>query len=318
MTPRYVITMATVQWNSAQAHAWNRLYEKAPGPTAYQQHWAYGEAAKELGGEVARAIIYDGDTPVALYQALQRKIWKASLWLGMRGPVWLKDNLPIEQKASIYRQLRNGYPARWPSFHLLMPEEEEEEDGTLVQAGLRRIITGYATVIIDLSQEKDALMVALDGKWRNRLRTVQKSDIVIHKVGYKPAAYHWILMAEAAQRARIRYAALTPELVPIYQSHAGKDSVIALRAEWKGQDIAAMLCLIHGHSATYHIGWSNAKGKEYNAHNLLLWEMICLLKKHGIRWFDLGGVNTEHDSAGIARFKIGTGGKVIQLTGSYA
>jgi lipid II:glycine glycyltransferase (peptidoglycan interpeptide bridge formation enzyme) len=41
-----------------------------------------------------------------------------------------------------------------------------------------------------------------------------------------------------------------------------------------------------------------------------------MLKAQGIRMLDLGGVDTAR-GAGIARFKIGSGGEVMMLAGTY-
>ena len=43
---------------------------------------------------------------------------------------------------------------------------------------------------------------------------------------------------------------------------------------------------------------------------------MTLLKQKGVRRLDLGGVNTA-SGAGIARFKIGSGGAVVQFAGTY-
>ena len=80
--------------------------------------------------------------------------------------------------------------------------------------------------------------------------------------------------------------------------------------------VAAMMFLIHGQAASYQVGWSSEKGRELNAHNLLLWRAMLELRARGVRRLDLGGVNTVR-SAGLARFKIGTGGQVLQLAGTY-
>ena len=77
-----------------------------------------------------------------------------------------------------------------------------------------------------------------------------------------------------------------------------------------------MLFLIHGEAATYQVGWTNDVGRDQHAHNLILWRGIQELQARGIRVLDLGGVNTIR-SAGIARFKMSTGGKVITYAGSY-
>ena len=40
------------------------------------------------------------------------------------------------------------------------------------------------------------------------------------------------------------------------------------------------------------------------------------LKKAGVKTLDLGGIDTEA-GPGLARFKIGTGGEVLSLSGSW-
>ena len=85
----------------------------------------------------------------------------------------------------------------------------------------------------------------------------------------------------------------------------------------KGDDtVAAMLFLVHGRRATYHLGWSSPEGKRTNAHNLTLWQAIRKLKARGLGQIDLGGLNTE-DVPGIARFKLGSGARVKTLCGTW-
>ena len=90
----------------------------------------------------------------------------------------------------------------------------------------------------------------------------------------------------------------------------------AQRADAAGERAAAMLFLIHGQAAIYQVGWSSDAGRDLNAHNLILWQAIQELRQRGVRRLDLGGVNTQR-SAGLARFKMGSGGEVITLCGTY-
>ena len=91
---------------------------------------------------------------------------------------------------------------------------------------------------------------------------------------------------------------------------------LILQAEAQGERIAAMLFLIHGSTATYHVGWSNDAGRAANAHNLLLWRALIALQENGIATLDMGGINTR-SLPGISRFKIGSGGAVTTYAGTF-
>ena len=109
-------------------------------------------------------------------------------------------------------------------------------------------------------------------------------------------------------------AALPPALVPAWQQAGG--GLCVMTASLQGATVGAMLFLVHGDRATYHIGWSSPKGKQVSAHNLILWRAIAKLRKAGVRELDLGGLNTQ-DVPGIARFKLGTGARVRTLCGTW-
>ncbi len=93
-------------------------------------------------------------------------------------------------------------------------------------------------------------------------------------------------------------------------------TILTVRADVGRDRVAGMMFLIHGEAATYQVGWSGDVGREHNAHNLILWRAIEELRERGVRQLDLGGVNTTR-SAGIARFKMGTGGQVLTCAGTF-
>ena len=93
-------------------------------------------------------------------------------------------------------------------------------------------------------------------------------------------------------------------------------NLLSLRADMARDRLAGMMFLIHGQAATYQIGWTTQAGRDANAHHLMLWRGIEAVLERGVRLLDLGGVNTIR-SAGVARFKMRTGGKVVTLAGTY-
>jgi lipid II:glycine glycyltransferase (peptidoglycan interpeptide bridge formation enzyme) len=137
-------------------------------------------------------------------------------------------------------------------------------------------------------------------------------------MGSNPGQYRWLLDQEEAQRQQRGFAGLPLPFFDAYiLSRKQPDkTVLTMRADLGRERVAAMMFLQHGQAATYQVGWSNEQGRQLNAHNLLLWQAISALQQRGIQVLDLGGINTAR-SAGIARFKIGTGGEVLQLAGTY-
>lgn len=282
-------------------------------PAALQQDWSYGEAVAGLGGQVRRVGIVDGNTLAGVAQFTTRRIGGAvQMALCSRGPVWLEE-VDAAGRAAAYRAFRTGLGLGWPRVTLVSPDEESPSG----VERMKRVMTGYSTVLIDLTRDDESLRAGLDGKWRNRLVAAEKSDLRIQQNGTKPAQYRWLLETEEGQRTARGYRATPAALVPGFAEAKGdRSSLLVLRADRGRARTAAMLFLIHGCAATYHIGWSDEAGRASGAHNRLLWTAMGMLRERGVAQLDLGGVNTV-SGAGIARFKIGTGGRVVTLGGTY-
>lgn len=299
-------------WTPIPKPDWDALAAYAP----LQQHWAFGAAMRRMGAGIRRAVVWDGDTPVALAQFTVRNVYNLADWaLCTRGPHWLA---PLEEsaKAEIYHELRRTAPLRRPRAIFFTPDEEGSPLA-LRLAGLRRVMTGYSTALLDLRRDPDEALAAMDGKWRRRMRAAERTELRLQPNGLKPGQYDWLLRAEQAQRTAKGYAALPTELTPAYQEASGEPRALRIfRADLGRKPAAAMLFLLHGRVATYHIGWAGEEGRKRGAHNLILWNAMRELAAAGIETLDLGGVNTE-SGAGIARFKLGSGGRPITLCGAY-
>ncbi len=239
----------------------------------------------------------------------------AGFALCTRGPLWLRP-VSAADPARIYVELRRSLPMKRPRFALFSPDITDPADESLSR--LTRVMTGYSTVLVDLTQSADAFRAGMEGRWRNRLVAAEKAGLNIVRTGANPAQYRWLLEEERAQRQSKSFHGLPIEFVESYIHSRSQTSktMLVLRAEHKKDKVAAMLFLLHGSSATYHVGWSNDTGRDTNAHNLLLWQAFHELKERGLRTLDLGGINTR-SLAGISRFKIGSGGRVVTYAGTY-
>ena len=303
-----------VHWEDVDLKAWDVAH--AAAAAALQQDSAYGVAMQKMGVPVLRAQVEVDGVRVAYAQFIVRRFGKlGAVALCTRGPIWLTPLTPKEEYA-VYAELKKTIPLQGLRFVLFTPEISQGQSHGLHP--WRRVMTGLSTVMIDLTPSMEVLRAQLDRRWRHRLVGGEASEMTIHRVGTNPGQFRWVLEAEMQQRSDKGLEGLPLEFFEHYVASRPNTAktILTLRADLGRDRIAAMTFLIHGEAAIYHVGWTTEQGRDYHAHNLILWKAMEELKSRGIRRLDLGGVNTIR-SAGIARFKMSTGGEVVTLAGTY-
>ena len=303
-----------VDWGTQDMPAWDQAHAAAAAPL--QQDWAYGSTMVSVGARVLRARVEADGVPVAQAQFIVRKFAKyVSLALCTRGPLWLQE-VNAKDKAAAYKAMRQSLPLPGLRFMMVTPNETLEEQPCL--PAVRRIMSGYSTVMLDIDKPMETLRAQLDKRWRHRLGGAEKSELNVQRMGTNPGQYRWLLDAEMQQRVDRGLEGLPLVWFEHYAESRKQPArnLLSLRADVGRERVAGMMFLIHGQAATYQVGWTSDVGRDLHAHNLMLWRAIEELRERGVRSLDLGGVNTQR-SAGIARFKMATGGTVRQLAGSY-
>ena len=303
-------------WNPTEPQAWEAFHAQHQG--SLQQAWAYGNALKALGVRVHRAVVMDQGQPVGLAQFMCRRVLVyMSVASCSRGPVWAPQ-VSGDERRHWMKQMRRTLPLRALRIALFSPDQPIEALQAQEFQGFSRVMSGYSTALIDLTQPSASLREAMDGNWRNRLVKAENSAGLRVTVEPNAPLCRWLLEREGEQRAARGFHGLPTGFVEAYMAAFPKrpQAFAVASAKSGGETIAAMLFLLHGSVASYHIGWSNEEGRRLNAHNLLLWRGMEYLQSRGLRVLDLGGINTR-DLAGISRFKIGAGGRVVTLAGTY-
>ena len=303
-------------WDPVSSKDWDDLFRERGG--ALQQSWLYGEALTRLGVRIHRVQAVHEGRVLALAQFMCRRI-PAYLTLASctRGPVWHGD-LDGSTRNELFRRFRREIPTPRLRVTLFSPDQTADELQPGEVGGLLRVMTGYSTVMLDLRQPAEALRAGFEGRWRNRLVKAESERGLQVFTNASLTKCRELLEREAKQRQTRNFHGLPTEFVQAWIDAAGSPAAAFLlsRADFEGKTIAAMLFLLHGSVATYHIGWADDRGRELNAHNLLLWRALAALRERGIAALDLGGVNTR-ELPGISRFKLGTGGQVRTLAGTY-
>ena len=173
---------------------------------------------------------------------------------------------------------------------------------------------GYRSVAIDLSTDEDVLMAALHGKWRNPLRNALKAGLQLDRKPIAELADRFHVLYEKVQKSKGFRPDIPPEFYyPLEGSDFAHDALIAHR---DGKDLAGITLGRAGATETYLFGATTDAGRKVNAGHFLMWQAILYGRAHNLRWFDLGGIDTEKNPT-VARFKLRTGGHEVVSAGPY-
>jgi len=306
----------SIYWNGATVRQWD-AWTEAIEKSTIGQTWAYGEAFVGVTPYLpVHGVIYRGKVAVAIVQIVE---WRIAGLIRIakivRGPLFLTE-VDESERAAAYGLIRDQYSIKRLDLLLWTPEVETGEADPLPALGLRRVITGYSSVWLDLRADETALRAGLHQKWRNQLVHAEASGIRV-RLGHGGAALEWLLTRHEGHRRRRRLRApASPFVLALSISMRNKQATLAFTAYSGSEPIAAILVFRHGKTATYYIAWTGPEGRKRDAHNLLLWHAIKELKSRGVEWLDLGGVDGL-SMPGISRFKMGMGGRLFTLAGTY-
>jgi Acetyltransferase (GNAT) domain len=259
-----------------------RACDIKPALLPFQQSVPYAKAVT-LGGAVAEWHDLGCGRALVLRRGRVRLL--------SRGPVW-EPGCSVDVQRAALRRL-----ARWPGVTVMTPEVPVQGFGFIP------LVTAVHLAVWDLSGD---LRAGLCGKWRNRLIAAERSGVTARPGD--AAALDRLIREEGQQRQARGYRAL-PEAF----TRALPMDALRVWAWWqKGRLEAAMAFVVHGTTATYHLGWASEVARSAGAHPVLLMQAAEALRQEGLAWLDLGSVDTEA-APGLARFKLGTGARLHRL-----
>lgn len=302
-----------VVWDGHTRRDWERHLALA-GRSALQQGWAYGEALAAGGPRLHRLLARDvrDGRPLALAQLVERRLLPClPVMFLLRGPAWLDPDAREAAEPALLEALGRRFgrsPLVWTPE---VPGPRERLHGR------RPVVTAYSTGWVDLSADEAGLRRRLHQKWRNQLRRSEGNGLTVAEVdGGERLA--WLLRENEGHRRRVGYEGFRPAFLAALAGTAaqGGDLLALVASEEGAAPVAGVLMIRHGAAATYEVGHVAPRGRELLATHVLLWRAMLELKRRGVRWLDLGGLNTDK-APGIARFKLGLGAEVATLAGTY-
>lgn len=169
----------------------------------------------------------------------------------------------------------------------------------------------------------DAVRDGLSPQWRRNLRRAHGAGVEIVEGSAEDLESFYALVQETERRGgfdlgrglayyRRQFAELNAEL-------PGRMRLFLAR--YRGEVLAAHTLVTVGRGAWYLTGGSASRGREVRPTNALQWAMIQAAHGLGADEYDLRGVQPSLDRAGsdygLLRWKLGTGGRVVEGSGEW-
>lgn len=316
---RESICEVSTQWDEIQEDDWNET-QKFIAHSNMLQSWAYGHAKQVSEGWRCRNLVFKiQEKPVAISLVLERKMGHIlRVFRINRGPLFLEE-LSFHERAAVFRKL--GTLGNWLRRSILFIAPEIGHNGEnlamLTWLGYREWDhRPWLSARLELEESVQNIRSNLDGKWRNMLKSSEKSGVSLDISTDEPV-FEWMVERYLElTRAKAFQGIGEAILRAYYHSCISGQKPIIMRAIYEGQPVALVCIAVHGRCATYLIGWNSEFGRTLKANHFLIWNAILWLKNHGYECFDLGGMDPENQP-GITRFKSGLNGREYRLVGEF-
>ena len=166
----------------------------------------------------------------------------------------------------------------------------------------------YRTFVVDLTPSLEELRSSLDAKWRNKLKGSEKNNLaVISGDGIEAYRAFCEIYFQMHERKGFETSVDVNEFGRMQERLTQSERMRVLICQDKGVPVAGLVVSAMGDSAIYMLGATSDAGLKSKGAYLLQWNMICWLKEHGIKSYDLGGIDPERNP-GVYYFKRGFSG----------
>jgi lipid II:glycine glycyltransferase (peptidoglycan interpeptide bridge formation enzyme) len=288
---------------------WN-IWLKENG-SQFLQSWEWGEILQSEDEEVEHLEIEDNGT--IINQLLL--VWKKMPY-GMKYVFSPKS--PVGYDKDVLRLISGYLKEKKAAFWRMEPDRAVE--GIRLEKTID--LNPAVTLILDLTQNEDAILAQMKKNTRYSVRTAQTKELEISLE--KDLESFWELLEKTASRdgfkthSKKHYRAILESEIS-YQITAKKD----------GKPVASAIFVGFGDTMTYLFAASDHEKRDLLAPYLIQWEAIKLAKKLGFKKYDFFGIapgdlkdgnynwDEKHHYSGITRFKIGFGGEIVQTPGTF-
>lgn len=300
---------------------WDNALKKFQG-VPFTQSFEWGEILENEGRSVDKLVVQENNVAKLAAQVVYSKLFLGKKYAFCpKGPV---GELGLENEE--LRILSEYLKEKGCVFLRVEPDSKFQIPNSRFVKTVD--VNPRATTILDLDKTEDQLLAGMHQKTRYNIRLSQKKGLTVST--QKNWDWFWNLMKETGERDGFRLHGKKH-----YEAILNSDFTKQFTALANGEPTAVVIGVGYGDVFTYVFGASNYKYREMMAPHLLQYEAIKFAKGAGYKYYDFFGIapklesrikdqesseyeyDRNHQYAGVTRFKLGFGGKVVEKPGTY-
>lgn len=311
--------MKGFSFNQVSQKDYNRFVAAHPSGS-FLQSWEWGAWQEQLGNQVHRLAVMDGDKTLLTAQVIQTiipRFHKNYLYIPY-GPL-LAPDASAETLNYFLDQLKQKYPNSL--FVRLEPKNNLEIKGrptVHIQPG--------KTSIVDLTKTPEELQAAMHHKTRYNIKVAQRHGVqIVSELIVTPGhglhlqeSLDLLINTATRQGFKSHGPSYYKKLIDFFALQPESDVTLTVYKALLEQKLLATAIMVDfGTTRTYLFGGTSEEQKNVMAPYLLHWQAMIEAKNTGLTHYDFWGVETASgQTPGFVRFKLGFSGQTITYPGS--
>jgi lipid II:glycine glycyltransferase (peptidoglycan interpeptide bridge formation enzyme) len=291
------------------------------------QTWPYQQVRADIEGqELSRIVVKDKSDEVVAMSHVRIKHFRP---LGLRvgymqwGPLIQKKDGTCGCTAEGLRVLREAYLGNRVNVLRIVPNVAENSENErfvtmLCESGFHRTssVLPYHTMVLRLGRSQDELRKGLHQSWRRLLRKAEVAGVETRE--YTDDTHFPTLEAFYMDLIRRKgFRGVHPQVFARTQRTLAESEKMSLVVAYLGgEPVSVHVSTNLGESGILLLTASSEKGYECSASYMAWWKAVLISNSRGMKKYDVGGVDFEHDP-GISRFKAGMGGQECSYIGGF-
>ncbi|MCP5066714.1 MAG: peptidoglycan bridge formation glycyltransferase FemA/FemB family protein [bacterium] len=175
----------------------------------------------------------------------------------------------------------------------------------------------YRTIVLDITGSTDEIRKAFHQKWRNCLNKSERQGLEVQG-GDDPELLDQFceLFHGFIERKRFSVDLDAGFYAAVQRSQLDGERYYTSIARQEGRVVAGHVSSMLGDTCVYLLGATHPEALKTNAAYLLQWHTIETARAHGLRRYDLGGIDPE-GNPGVYRFKQRMNGEELWAPGPF-